>query len=132
MHGALLRASAVRIRLLATARRKSGCLRYKAVRDVNGCAPLRGGGSVNPTVRASLYYCTARVWLCDMALRIGAAQSKLNHTPLLNGRENFISRPRCVNFKFNRAQRMSSRLVAVQRRTNFISWRENFMAPILR
>lgn len=26
------------------------------------CAPLRGGGSANQTVRASLYYCTARVF----------------------------------------------------------------------
>nr|DAP40968.1 MAG TPA: hypothetical protein [Inoviridae sp.] len=53
--GALLRASAVRIRLLATARRKSGYFRYAAVLDVNGCAPLRGGGSVNQTVSTSLY-----------------------------------------------------------------------------
>ena len=39
-----------------------------------------------------------------MALRIGAAQFKFNHSPLLNGRE---------NFKFNRTQRMGSRLVVV-------------------
>ena len=32
------------------------------MRDVNGRAPLRGGGSANQTVRASLYYCTARVF----------------------------------------------------------------------
>ncbi|WP_298097036.1 hypothetical protein [uncultured Campylobacter sp.] len=39
-----------------------------------------------------------------MTLRISAAQSKFDHSPLLNGRENFILRPQRVNFKFNRAR----------------------------
>ena len=59
MHGALLRTNAVRIRLLATARRKSGYLRYAAVRDVNLTA-LR---YVAEAVRLRLFalrYTTAR------------------------------------------------------------------------
>lgn len=62
MHSALLRTNAARIRLFATARRKSGYLSYEVVCDVNDCAPLRGGGSADPAARASLYYCTAWVF----------------------------------------------------------------------
>lgn len=92
MHGALLRANAVRTRLLAlhysdcAAQVRLPPLRSRA-RYKFGCAPLRGGGSANQTVRASLYCFAARVQLRDIPLRSGAAQSKFNHPPLLNGRE---------------------------------------------
>ena len=64
-----------------------GCLYYKA-RDINLTA-LR---YVAEAVRIRLFalrYTTvhgAGFWLCDIPLRIGAAQFKFNHPPLLNGR----------------------------------------------
>ena len=79
MRGALLHANAVRIGLSPL----HSCARCKF-----GCAPLRGGGSANLTVRASLYYCAARVFGYAIWRYVSARHNlNLNHPPPLNGRE---------------------------------------------
>ena len=77
MHSALLRANAVRTRppLLQSARCKwlrSATRRRQCESDCSRFVILLHG---------------AGFWLCDIPLRSGAAQSKLNHSPPLNGRE---------------------------------------------
>jgi len=79
MRGALLHANAVRIGLSPL----HSCARCKF-----GCAPLRGGGSADLTVRASLYYCAALVFGYAIWRYVSARHNlNLNHPLPLNGRE---------------------------------------------
>ncbi len=78
MHGALLRANAERTQLPPL---------HSRVRCKFDCASIRGEPDANRTTCVLPYGYAARIWLCDIPLRIGAAQFKFNHSPLLNGRE---------------------------------------------
>ena len=79
MHGALLRTNAVRIRLLATARRKSGYLRYAAVRDVNLTA-LRYAPSVMRIGLLAFCHTAMRRRFSCAAYRFVAVRRSLNLT----------------------------------------------------
>ena len=92
MHGALLRANAERTQLLAL--HYSDCTAQVRLSQLRSRARCKWPRSAtwrrqceSDCSRFVILLHGASFWLCDILLRIGAAQFKFNHSPLLNGRE---------------------------------------------